>query len=194
MFQLTRPTPHSLATFLEEQRELRLTYCEAGMTHPDTGNAPDGYQTDHFKLYLGEGDAVFRHACEQLRAWRMYRQPWLRLAPPQPAICEGTVASVTARHLGFYSVSALKVVYLVDEPDQLAFAVGTLPGHVEQGEERFRVYRLAGGSVWFDILAYSRPNHPLVRLGYPVARGVQKRFARGAEEAMTKLFWPGLLR
>ena len=194
MFRLTRPTPFELATFLDEQRGLELTYSEVGMTHPDESSSPSGYQTDTPKLYLGQGDAVFQHACAELRAWRMYRQSWLNLYPTQPDLCEGTVASVTARHLGFHSVSAIKIVYVLDEADQLAFAVGTLPGHVERGEERFRVYRLAGGSVWFDILAYSSPHHPLVRLGYPVARGVQKRFARGAEDAFLKLFWSDFSR
>ena len=123
----------------------------------------------------------------------MYRQSWLSLYPKKPEVCSGTAACVVAQHLGFYSVSAVEVVYVMDDPDQLAFAVGTLPGHVEQGEERFRVHRLAGGSVWFDILAYSKPNHPLVRLGYPVARRVQKRFARGTEDALLELFWPNFL-
>ena len=192
MFRLARPTPHELATFLESQGGLELSYSEVGMTHPDAGD-PGNYQTDYFRLYLGQGDAVFQHACEQLQAWRMYRQSWLQLYPKKPDVCSGTVACVTAQHLGFYSLSAVKVVYVLTEPEQHAFAVGTLPGHVERGEERFRVYRLPGGSVWFDILACSRPNHPLVRLGYPFARLIQKRFARGAEEAMTKLFWPDLV-
>lgn len=189
MFRLTRPTSFELATFLDKQRGLEPSYPEIGMTHPDTGSPPGGYTSDTFQLYLGQGDAVFQQAREQLRAWRMYQQSWLSLYPRKPDVCSGTVACVTAQHLGFYSVSAVRVVYVVDEPEQLAFAVGTLPGHVEKGEERFRVYRLGGGSVWFDILAYSKPNHPLVRLGYPVARQVQKRFARGAEAALLKLFW-----
>ena len=194
MFRLTRPTSFELSSFLDEQRGLEPSYAEVGATHPDTGNPPDGYEADYFRLYLGQGDEIFHDACEQLRAWRMYRQSWLTLYPKKPEVCGGTVASVTARHLGFYSVSAVRVVFVVDEPGQLAFAVGTLPGHVERGEERFRVYRLGGGSVWFDILAYSKPNHPLVRLGYPVARRVQKRFARGAEDALLKLFWSNFLR
>ena len=35
----------------------------------------------------------------------------------------------------------------------------------------------ADDSVCYDILAFSRPNHWLVRLGYPITRRLQKRFA-----------------
>jgi uncharacterized protein (UPF0548 family) len=38
--------------------------------------------------------------------------------------------------------------------------------------------------VWFDILAFSRPNHLLTWLGYPLVRRSQKRFGRDAAAAM----------
>src|SRR5262249_20824062 len=59
------------------------------------------------------------------------------------------------------------------------FAYGTLPEHAESGEERFTVeWHEADDAVWYDILAFSRPHQLLVRLGYPLARRLQKRFAR----------------
>ena len=61
---------------------------------------------------------------------------------------------------------------------RFGFAYGTLPDHVECGEERFMIEWLADDSVWYDILAFSRPRHPLVRLSSPLARMLQKRFAR----------------
>ncbi len=52
---------------------------------------------------------------------------------------------------------------------RFGFAYGTLPGHVESGEERFLVeWDRGDDAVWYDILAFSRPNHVLTRLGYPV--------------------------
>lgn len=48
---------------------------------------------------------------------------------------------------------------------RFGFAYGTLPGHVESGEERFQIeWHRSDDSVWYDILAFSRPNHPLARL------------------------------
>ena len=50
------------------------------------------------------------------------------------------------------------------------------------------------GSVWYDILAFSRPNHALAKLGKPFSRALQKRFARDSKRAMAKAAaaqWPG---
>jgi uncharacterized protein (UPF0548 family) len=55
------------------------------------------------------------------------------------------------------------------------------------GEERFMVEWLrADDSVWFDMLGYSQPNHRLARLGGPLARRTQQRFAADAKQAMVQ--------
>jgi len=41
--------------------------------------------------------------------------------------------------------------------------------------------------VWYDILAFSRPNQVLTRLGYPLVRRIQKRFAKDSAAAMLGL-------
>jgi uncharacterized protein (UPF0548 family) len=87
-------------------------------------------------------------------------------------------------------VNACRVVYVVDEGgpvQRFGFAYGTLPDHAESGEERFTVeWHEADDAVWYDILAFSRPQQLLARLGYPFARRLQKRFARGSAAAMRR--------
>ena len=69
--------------------------------------------------------------------------------------------------------------------ERFGFAYGTLPGHAERGEERFLVeWSHEDDSVFYDVLAFSRPNHLLAWLGYPFARILQRRFARDSKEAM----------
>jgi uncharacterized protein (UPF0548 family) len=41
-------------------------------------------------------------------------------------------------------------------------------------------------SVWYDILAFSRPRHFLARLGYPWMRRAQKRFGRESAAVMRR--------
>ena len=66
-------------------------------------------------------------------------------------------------------------------------ALSTLPGHAESGEERFLVeWDRTTNAVWYDILAFSRPRHPLARLGYLFTRRTQKRFARDSVAAMLR--------
>ncbi len=82
-------------------------------------------------------------------------------------------------------------MYVVDEPGpkhRFGFAYGTLPDHIEMGEERFVVeWDEASGNVWYDILAFSRLRHPLVRVGNAYMRRMQKRFARESAAAMQRV-------
>jgi uncharacterized protein (UPF0548 family) len=71
------------------------------------------------------------------------------------------------------------------EIEKYGFAYGTLPAHVERGEERFSVeYHHGQDEVWYDLYAFSKPNHPLAKAVYPVSRLLQKRFARESKRAM----------
>ena len=60
------------------------------------------------------------------------------------------------------------------EPDRRGFAYGTLPGHPERGEEAFHLVR-QGSSMLFLVRAFSRPRHPLARIGEPVTKAMQQR-------------------
>ena len=96
---------------------------------------------------------------------------------------------VLARVLGLWWTNATRIVYTIDEseesPARFGFAYGTLPGHVESGEERFLIeWDRNTDQVFFDILAFSRPRHILTRIGYPFARAMQKQFAKQSVEVM----------
>jgi uncharacterized protein (UPF0548 family) len=58
---------------------------------------------------------------------------------------------------------------------------------VASGEERFLVEMEPDESVWVDILAFSRPNTTLARLGYPYMRRVQRRFGRQATQRLLRV-------
>ena len=102
-----------------------------------------------------------------------------------PACC-----STLARVFGLWTVNVCRVVYVFEESsvvEKFGFAYGTLPRHVECGEERFTVeWHRDDDSVWYDILAFSKPGHILTRLGYPLARRLQKRFAVDSMQAMQR--------
>jgi hypothetical protein len=68
---------------------------------------------------------------------------------------------------------------------RFGFAYGTLAEHAESGEERFTVeWHGEDDTVWYDVLAFSRPRQVLARLGYPLSRLLQKRFAEGSKATM----------
>jgi uncharacterized protein (UPF0548 family) len=85
-------------------------------------------------------------------------------------------------------INACRIIYIVNDDGPITrfgFAYGTLPGHIESGEERFVIeWNRDSDEVHYDILAFSRPRHWTARLGYPFARVQQRRFARGSAAAM----------
>jgi uncharacterized protein (UPF0548 family) len=141
-------------------------------------------------MKLGEGEKVFACAKAALGRWEQFHLGWLEARPQETPIREGQVVAVLARSLGLWWLNACRIVAVVDEDGpgkRFGFAYGTLPDHAESGEERFLVeWDRAGGGVWYDILAFSRPRHVLARLGYPWVRRVQKRFGRESAAAMVK--------
>ena len=80
-------------------------------------------------------------------------------------------------------MAATRVVYVTADPDKRGFAYGTLPQHPEQGEEAFHVIR-DGARVIFRVTAFSRPRHPLARVGAPVTRLIQLRMIKAYARAM----------
>jgi uncharacterized protein (UPF0548 family) len=102
----------------------------------------------------------------------------------------GTVVAIKARTFTTWWLSACRVVYLIEEEGptkKFGFGYGTLTDHIECGEERFTIeWNTQDDAVWYDILAFSKPHHPLVWLGLPFARMFQKRFARDSKVRMVR--------
>jgi uncharacterized protein (UPF0548 family) len=174
--------------FLAAQSQLDFTYAEVGST---ATVPPTGYAVDHTRVRLGEGETIFERAKAALGRWDHFRLGWVEAWSPATAIEPGRVVAVLARKFGVWSLNACRIVYVVDQPgpiERFGFAYGTLPDHVEMGEERFVVEwdEATSGEVWYDILAFSRPHHPLVRLANPYIRRVQKRFGRESAAAMAR--------
>jgi uncharacterized protein (UPF0548 family) len=187
MPRFRRPAPATVRAFLAAQAGLALTYPAVGATRAEP---PAGYAVDHTRIKLGEGEAAYRAARAALERWDQFRLGWVEAGPPGTPVREGAVVAVLARVLGLWWLNACRVVYVVDEAgpvSRFGFAYGTLPAHAESGEERFLVeWDRNDDAVWYDVLAFSRPNHPLARLGYPLTRRTQRRFARESAAAMRK--------
>lgn len=161
-------------------------YPGVGATRQDTA-APFGYDVDHNRVLLGHGEPAFEAGCAALHAWKMFPAPWTRIRPLNAPLQQGETIAMIAYALGMWWLSACRIVYVIDETApvrRFGFAYGTLPAHVEEGEERFLVEQLPDGSVWYDLRAFSRPRYWPVRWAKPLARRLQKRFATESKRAM----------
>ncbi|QDU20089.1 DUF1990 family protein [Urbifossiella limnaea] len=184
MILFRRPTPAALDAFRAAQAKLSFTYLSVGST---AATPPPGYTVDRTRVRLGEGEAVFRTARAALVRWEQFNLGWASAHPADLPLRPGEVVAVVARLVGVWWVNAARIAYAVDEPTRFGFAYGTLPDHAESGEERFLVeWDRATDTVWYDIVAFSRPRHPLTRLGYPLTRRAQRRFAHDSAAAMRR--------
>ena len=187
MFLLTEPSTQVVNKFIARQRDSTFSYAEVGATREIP---PPGYTIDHNRIQLGSGEQDYQRAVAALREWRQFDLGWVKIVPSGVPIEAGANVAVKARAFGLWSLSAARVVYLIDEDGPIrrfGFAYGTLRDHVERGEERFTVeWHKQDNSVWYDILAFSQPRHPLVRLSSPLARMLQKRFVRDSQRRMVE--------
>ena len=186
MFCFSKPSRNAIAEFIALQTSKKFSYPEGGMSQRP---APSGYTLDHNRIRLGQGVNTFDRAKRAISQWKMFDMPWLELCWPEARIQPGSTVAVLVSHLGFWSMNACRIAYVVEEHGPLqrcGFAYGTLPGHAEVGEERFTVeFDSNTGDVWYDIYALSRPT-ALARLAYPFTRSLQRRFARDSKAAMLR--------
>lgn len=185
MFSLREPSAAAIDRVLAEAARQDFSYPDVGVTR---GDYPSRSKPHHHRGRVGAGEAAYHAAIAQVREWRMYQLPWTRVYPPEAGAQPGTVIATVVRHLGFWSVNPCRVVYAAESAGEIstsAFAIGTLRGHAERGEERFQVeWHRADDSVWFEILAFARPHHWLARLGAPITRSLQRKFAAEALHAV----------
>ena len=185
MFFISRPSRFIIDEFLDKAGVSEFTYPHIGETL--NGTAPGTYNIDHNTIRLGQGSEVWQKAKQAIREWKMFDLPWVDLCWPTVPIEKDQAVAVLIRHFGFYSLNAARIVYVIDEPGRFGFAYGTLAEHGESGEERFSV-ELDSETVKvnYDIFAFSKPNHFLAKLGYPLTRMLQKQFATDSKAAMLR--------
>ena len=175
-----------MAAFLAAQEGASWSYSEVGASRHNA-ERPRGYDIDHNRVQIGSGEADYATACAAIRAWKMFPRPWTRISPADTPVQIGETVAMQAHALGLWWMNAARIVYTIDEQGPMrrfGFAYGTLPAHVEQGEERFSVELREDGSVWYDLRAFSRPRYWPVRIGKRLARRLQARFVRESQTSM----------
>jgi uncharacterized protein (UPF0548 family) len=185
VFVIGRPSDDDLSERLRAVAGAPLTYGHEGATADGASGLPDGYAHAAARRVVGHGDTAFAAAREAVRTWQLHRRQGFRVVPASPPIARGTEVLVAMRLAGpVHVLAACRVVWAVDEPRRFGFAYGTLDLHPASGEEAFVVEHDPSGEVVGQVVAFSRPHHPLVRLGGPVARRRQATATEGYLDAL----------
>ncbi len=192
MFCLIRPNAEKIRCFLENRRDDGFSYSEVGDSHfdKDFKNSAE-YNIDHNRIKIGDGYEDYMKAVTAVKNWKMFDLSWVELHQAKTPIAVGENVAVLANHLGFWSLNASRIAYVFEENDgaveRYGFAYGTLTEHGECGEERFTVeFHRTSGEVWYDLYAFSKPQHILAQIGYPISRMLQKEFAEDSKKAMVR--------
>jgi uncharacterized protein (UPF0548 family) len=166
MVLLSRPSTEVIREFLAAQSKLGFTYSAIGATNTVP---PAGYDVDHTRIKLWEGQEVFTRAKVALLRWDHFRLSWVEAWSPKTTIDAGDVVAVIARMVGVWWLNACRIIYIVDEEQPIhryGIAYGTLPQHAESGEERFLIglmrQRRSGTTFWHS------PAHTFYSTGWGI--------------------------
>ncbi|MGE3171861.1 MAG: DUF1990 family protein [Planctomycetota bacterium] len=177
---LRRPT----GAWLSALARSRAAAPVSGVPDHLDGPCPHGMARNAGDGRVGAWPDDFTAARNALRALRMFEVGWMAAAG-DAEVGVGTNVAVTARVLGCWWGDVCRVTRVLDEPERAGFVYATLRGHRMLGAERFLVER-RDDAVWFELRADARPDAPLARLGWPLVRAMQRRFARDAVAAMAR--------
>lgn len=181
---LSFPKNSTIDAFIKKESSLPFSYKNVGASD---GQHVQGFDNDHNKILLGEGDIVWENAKNALKSWQQFPSIWTKVLPHHTPLKEGETVAVFFRLFGIWWLNSTRIVYTLNTEKQFGFAYGTLPAHVERGEECFWIEKEADGRIFYHIRAFSKPRLWLVKLAYPIARAYQRKFVRQSMQLMKKL-------
>ena len=164
----------------------QLTYPQQLRGHSERllgGETPaalglDGWTITDSSMVLGQGRECFDQATQRLFTWQAHRFAGVRVEDLGSDTVELTIGPTRSRCL---------ILEQKTDADRSLLIYGTLPGHVESGEEAFRVAISPDGTVTGRCVAFSRHAWIWARIGAPVARMVQlyitRRYLQGMKPA-----------
>ncbi|NUN99922.1 MAG: DUF1990 domain-containing protein [Saprospiraceae bacterium] len=179
-FQL--PQLSTLAAFLDQEKLLDITYEHRGAS-AKSQKVP-GFDNDFQRVNIGQGSAAFEQACAAIRNWSMFPPGWTIILPRHTPIRAGETVAMYAKAFGVWWRNSCRIIYVIEEPGRFGFAYGTLPGHIECGEELFMAEQDENGQVWYTIRAFSKPKRWYAKIAYPLMRGFQAQFRKDSAQAM----------
>jgi uncharacterized protein (UPF0548 family) len=191
-FSLARPAEERVGRLIAAARSLAAPAAPEWISIDAARRSklaiPRGFVRDVSDGLLGNGERVFEAAKLAFRRWAQFDLGWTRVANPEARVELGAVVAVEVRSLGLWSLNLSRIVAKVDSPGCFGFVYATTEKHVEEGEELFLLRLEEGlGEVRYHVEAVSRPRQMLARIGYPITRHFQHRFARESHGRMREV-------
>lgn len=194
----TRPSPkdqkdciNKSGTFNYDSNYRGGTAKSLSMLKEDTELSKDGFVINHSKILVGSGSDAYEKGKTALQTWRHFGLSWAFVDPKTP-IEDRVKFCVCVKEFVPWLRMPLQIVYANETRSNktavasFGFGGGTLTGHLLSGEERFSIEMDKDKQVWYEILSFSKPAHPLSVIGYPYVFLRQKYFAHQSSDAVRK--------
>ena len=105
-----------------------------------------------------------------------------------PYVGPGTTVRVHGRVRGLRADAELRVIYVIEEPRRVGYALGTVDGSVVSGEESFVLDWNDSDEVWFTVRAFDRPVAAFYRLLPPLVKRRRRELFQGYLRAISPLY------
>lgn len=105
-----------------------------------------------------------------------------------PYVGAGSTIRVHGRVGGHRADAELRVIFALEEPRRVGFALGTVGGSVVSGEESFIVDWYDNDEVWFTVRAFDAPVAFLYRMLPPLVRRRRRELFGRYLRAISPLF------
>jgi len=105
-----------------------------------------------------------------------------------PYVGAGTTIRLDGRVKGMQADAQLRVIFAIEEPRRVGFALGTVSDSVVSGEESFMLEWNDKDEVWFTVRAFDAPAAFLYRLLPGLIRRRRRELFRGYLRAISPLY------
>jgi len=157
-----------------------LTYRPVGITAPSRRSwaLPGGTARCYeHSAQIGSGDGAWFEASSALLHWAVKTRSGFSVEGPQPRVLRDGEYRLRLRIGPIQVREPVRVVAVVEQPDRVGFAYGTLPGHPVRGEEAFIVER-RGDEVHLTVRSVTAPGRGRWRPLFPLILLLQRYFRR----------------
>lgn len=105
-----------------------------------------------------------------------------------PFASPGTTLRVRGRVKGYRADGELRVIYVIEEPRRIGFALGTVSDSVVTGEESFMIVWRDDDEVWLTVRAFDAPASVLYRLFKGFTRGRRRALFTRYLQAISPMY------
>jgi uncharacterized protein (UPF0548 family) len=105
-----------------------------------------------------------------------------------PYVAAGTTIRLDGRVKGMRADAELRVIFAIEEPRRVGFALGTVSDSVVSGEESFMLQWYDNDEVWFTVRAFDAPASLLYRVLPALTRRRRRELFRRYLRAISPLY------